>query len=121
MSHILHPNPETLPTIAEPITAEIYRFDPTKDDKPMMQTYVVPYRYRMSIFTLLREIYETQDSSLAFRNQQCGRGICGTCHLRISADNKPVKGCTIPLSPGSHIIIKPYNTNKVIRDLVVDL
>lgn len=120
MTHILHPNPEDLLPIADPITAEIYRFDPTKDHEPSMHTYVVPYRYRMSIFTLLREIYETQDPSLAFRNQQCGRGICGTCHLRIDVDNRPVKGCTVPLSPGTHITIRPYN-QKVIRDLVVDL
>jgi succinate dehydrogenase / fumarate reductase iron-sulfur subunit len=121
MSHILHSKSELFPIIDEPITAEIFRYDPSKDEEPRMETYVVPYRYRMSIFTLLREIYEKMDSTLAFRNQQCGRGICGTCNLRINKDGKPVKGCTITLDPGSHIIIKPYNIKKVIRDLVVEL
>lgn len=120
MSHILKRNPDAEPIIGEPITAEIFRFDPTRDKEPRMQTYVVPYRHRMSIFTLLREIYEFQDPSLAFRNQQCGRGICGTCHVRVGVNGKVTKGCKVPLDPGSHVVILPFSQAKVIRDLVVD-
>jgi succinate dehydrogenase/fumarate reductase-like Fe-S protein len=120
MSHILKENPNEGPEIGEPILAEIFRFDPSTDVEPRMQTYVVPYRNRMSIFTLLREIYEQQDPTLAFRNQQCGRGICGTCYVRIGVNGKPIKGCSIPLEPGSRVVIKPYFQNKVIRDLAVD-
>ncbi len=120
MSHILKSNPEAEPIIGEPVTAEIFRFDPTKDAEPRMQTYVVPYRHRMSIFTLLREIYEKQDPTLAFRNQQCGRGICGTCHVRVGVNGKLTKGCKVPLDPGSHVIVQPFSQAKVIRDLVVD-
>ena len=103
----------------EPIVVEILRFDPTHDEVPRMQTYIVPYRKRMTILTLLREIYETQDPTLAFRNQQCGRGICGTCHVRVGSSGKLTKACRIPLEPGSHLTLKPSNTEKVIRDLVV--
>jgi succinate dehydrogenase/fumarate reductase-like Fe-S protein len=120
MSHILHASKEPEVELGEPIQAEVFRFDPSVDAKPYMKTYTVPYTHRMSIFTLLREIYERQDNSLAFRNQQCGRGICGTCQYRIGVNGKVVKGCTIPLKPGDHIVIEPYNPKKVIRDLVVD-
>lgn len=120
MSHILKNDPYAEEIIGEPITAEIFRFDPTKDAEPRMQTYVVPYRHRMSILTLLREIYEKQDSTLAFRNQQCGRGICGTCHIRVNMNGKLTKGCSIPLEPGSKIVVTPASRAKVIRDLVVD-
>jgi succinate dehydrogenase / fumarate reductase, iron-sulfur subunit len=120
MSHILHPAHSEFPVIGEPITAEVFRYDPTTDAEPRMQTYIVPYRRRMSIFTLLREIYETIDPTLAFRNQQCGRGICGTCRFRIGVKGKSVKSCTVPLEPGSHVIIMPFNKEKVIRDLVVE-
>lgn len=121
MSHILKNDPDTESIHGEPITAEIFRFDPAVDAEPRMQTYVVPYHHRMSILTLLREIYEKQDSTLAFRNQQCGRGICGTCHVRVSLNGKLTKGCSIPLEPGSRIVITPASRKKVIRDLVVDL
>lgn len=120
MSHILHPKERKEEPIGEPIRAEIFRFDPSVDKEPRRQTYIVPYTHRMSVFTLLREIYEKQDQSLAFRNQQCGRGICGTCQYRIGLNGKIVKGCTIPLNPGDHVVIDPYNEKKVVRDLVVD-
>ncbi len=121
MSHILHPDPNNYPEIGKPITAEIFRFDPSVDSKPRMQTYIVPYRHRMSIFTLLREIYENIDPTLAFRNQQCGRGICGTCRFRIGINGKSIKSCTIPLEPGAQVIIMPYKKEKVIRDLVIEI
>jgi len=105
--------------LGDPICAEIFRFNPASDKGPRMQLYIVPYTHRMSVFTLLREIYETQDPTLAFRNQQCGRGICGTCKFRIGVNSKLVKGCTIPLKPGDHVVIEPFMRSKVIRDLVV--
>ena len=120
MSHILKANPAEEEILGDPVIAEIFRFDPSLDSEPRMQTYTVPYHHRMSIFTLLREIYEFQDPTLAFRNQQCGRGICGTCQFRIGVNGKATKGCTVPLLPGSHVTIKPFNIDKVIRDLVVD-
>ncbi|NPV74874.1 MAG: ferredoxin [Anaerolineae bacterium] len=121
MTHILHPDPTKFEEIGKPITAEIFRFNPAVDEKPTMRTYVVPYRRRMSVFTLLREIYENMDPTLAFRNQQCGRGICGTCRFRIGVQGQSVKGCAVPLEPGAHVIIKPHDEKKVIRDLVVEL
>ena len=123
MSHILRIDEFEPVEIGQPIIADIYRFDPTTDSEPRMERFVVPYRHRMSVFTLLREIYEFQDQTLAFRNQQCGRGICGTCRVRVQIDGtkeKSLKGCTIPLKPGSHVIIKPSSEKKVVRDVVVD-
>ena len=121
MSHILRPEPSNRQSeIGDPVVADIFRFDPQVDSEPRMQRFIVPYRHRMSILTLLREIYETIDSSIAFRNQQCGRGICGTCHCRVGVDGKPVKGCKTILQPGSQVTIRPYIEKKVIRDLVID-
>ena len=124
MPHILSEDPrDTHVEIGTPIVVDVLRFDPETDAEPHYQRYIVPYRRRMSVFTLLREIYEYQDETLAFRNQQCGRGICGTCRCTIELDGetrKNVKSCTIPLEPGKHIVIRPAN-GKVIRDLVVEL
>ena len=123
MSHILVVEETEPAEIGEPITADVWRCDPSSDVEPRMERFTVRYHYRMSVFTLLREIYARQDQTLAFRNQQCGRGICGTCRVRVSIDGneeKALKGCTLPLEPGSHVVVKPYIENKVIRDLVVD-
>jgi len=41
--------------------------------------------------------------------------------VRLQVDGskeRSVKGCTIPLKPGSHVVIKPHSNN-VIRDIVV--
>ena len=121
MSHILRIQSDEEPEIGDPIVVEIFRFDPTTDAKPHMQQYVVPYRKRMSIFTLLREIYEHQDPTIAFRNQQCGRGICGNCRYGIERNGKKIeviKGCTTLVNPGNRFAIFPSNQEKVIRDLV---
>ena len=120
MSHILHSAPEQEPELGAPVVADIYRFDPSRDAQPWIQRYTVPYRRRMSILTLLREIYEHQDPTLAFRTQQCGRGICSVCRCRLEHNGKIVKGCTVSLKPGDHIVIAPAS-DKVIRDLVVEL
>jgi succinate dehydrogenase / fumarate reductase iron-sulfur subunit len=121
MSHILKSNLDEPIELGDPVTVEIYRFDPSRDSRPKMQRYVVPYYHRMSVFTLLREIYEHIDPTLAFRNQQCGRGLCGTCQMRIGVNNKVVKSCAKTVEPGSYIVIRPFNEKKVIRDLVVNL
>ncbi len=122
MSHILREE-TTQPgeAVERPVTADIYRFDPSTDVEPRMERYTVPYHVRMSVFTLLREIYAYQDQTLAFRNQQCGRGICATCRVRVQLDGskeRSLKGCTIPVKPGSHVVIKPHS-EPVIRDVVV--
>jgi len=121
MSHILREAGPHPAETGESITADIYRFDPSTDANSRMERYIVPYCDRMSVFTLLREIYAYQDQTLGFRNQQCGRGICATCRVRLQVDGskeRTVKGCTIPLKPGSHVVIKPHSNN-VIRDIVV--
>jgi succinate dehydrogenase/fumarate reductase-like Fe-S protein len=121
MSHILRFDAEDKPEIGEPIVVDLLRFEPSSDPEPQFHRYIVPYRQRMSVLTLLREIYEHQDPTIAFRNQQCGRGICGTCHCRVEINGqkqKLVKGCNTPLNPGDRLIVYPSNLEKSIRDLV---
>jgi succinate dehydrogenase/fumarate reductase-like Fe-S protein len=127
MSHILHETSNEIDqtVLGPPVTVEIYRYVPSETGSFKFQIYEVPYQNRMSVFTLKRIIYEKLDPSLAFRNQQCGRGICGTCKVRISLDrlgykDKLVNGCSVVLEPGDHLVIKPASEGKVIRDVVVE-
>ncbi len=127
MSHILHPYTEELDELQDypPVTLDLVRFNPATGEDSSVQRYVLPYRRRLSIFTALREIYELQDPTIAFRNQQCGRGICGTCRVRVDLErlnwrNKSVKSCTIPIEPGDHLVVRPAYEKRVVRDIVVD-
>lgn len=128
MSHILHPITESVDqqTAYPKVTLDIVRTNLSGSTHSTPQRFIVAFRRRLSIFTALREIYELQDPTIAFRNQQCGRGICGTCRVRVDLDrlhwtNKSVKSCSIPLEPGDHIIVRPANKLRVVRDIVVDL
>jgi succinate dehydrogenase/fumarate reductase-like Fe-S protein len=117
MPYILRIGSEEDPEIGAPIVVDIYRYDASLRQPHRIRQYIVPYRRRMSVLTLLREIYDRIDPTLAFRNQQCGRGICGTCRVRV--DGKIEKGCEVLIEPGSRLVIKPCRESTVIRDLVV--
>ncbi len=127
MSHILHPLTDELDQQSEfaQVTLDIVRTGLADGEDSILQRYILEYRRRLSIFSALREIYELHDPTLAFRNQQCGRGICGTCRMRVDLDrlsweNKSVKSCTIPLEPGDQVVIRPAYERRVVRDLVVN-
>lgn len=98
------------------IIADVYRYDPTADTEPRIQQYEVPCQRRMSVLSVLRHIYEEIDPTLAFRNYHCSRGICNTC--RINLNGRQVKACSVPVRPGDHLVIRPFQEKRVIRDLV---
>jgi len=127
VSHILHSHTtsqEVAEPDKEPVTLDVFRYNPEAGEEGSFQRFILAYRRRMSVFTALREIYELHDPTLAFRRQQCGRGICGTCRLkvdidRLGFDNKSIKSCAVTLEPGDHVTIRPARDHGIIRDLVV--
>lgn len=98
------------------IVAEIFRFWPGRDEASRFETYEVPCQQGLTVLGLLRYIYLTMDPTLAFRDFQCGVGICGTCRLEINRENK--KSCVALLQPGERITVEPLRKDRVIRDLV---
>ena len=98
------------------IIADVFRYDPTTDTGPRMQQYEVSCERPMTVMCVLRHIYEEIDATLAFRNYQCSRGICSSC--RINLNGRQVKACSVPARPGDHLVIRPYQEKRVIRDLV---
>ena len=57
------------------ITVNVLRHNPSTSTNPKLQQYEVPCDGPMSILTLLRQIHEHIDPSLAFRTQQCNQGV----------------------------------------------
>jgi succinate dehydrogenase/fumarate reductase-like Fe-S protein len=97
------------------IIAKVFRFWPGMDKEPRFDTYNVPYEEGLTALGLLRCVYRTMDPTLAFRDFQCGVGICGTCRLNINGKN--TRACVALLKPGETITVEPLHKDKVIRDL----
>ncbi|MEM1524572.1 MAG: 2Fe-2S iron-sulfur cluster-binding protein [Nitrososphaerales archaeon] len=98
------------------ITVKIFRFNPKEGQNPKYQTYKIPLTEGMSVLSILKYIYENEDSSLAFY-YSCRIGKCNGCYLIVNG--KIVKACTTIVH--DDITIEPLHGFKIIRDLVVDL
>lgn len=100
------------------IMVTVSRFNPTKDLRPKPQKYVVPCEGKMSVLQVMRYIYKRLDQTLAFRNYQCYKGVCGACMVNLNG--KPVRACHTLVEPGKEITIEPVRGYRLIRDLAVD-
>jgi succinate dehydrogenase / fumarate reductase iron-sulfur subunit len=100
------------------VIAKIQRFDPSTDEAPRLQEYRIPIEEQIDVQDLLREIYEKEDPTLAFRNYDCYRGVCSGC--LISVNGKNCRACSTWINPGDELTIDPAKGFPVIKDLVVD-
>ena len=104
---------------------DVYRWDPSKDTSPYMETFAVDLskiRGTM-VLDLLLYIKNTFDSTLSFR-RSCREGICGSCAMNIDGTNTLACLCRIPSKstlPNKKLSINPLPHTYVLRDLVPDL
>lgn len=102
----------------------IQRFTPTLDRSPYFDNFKVEVETGMTVLEVLRQIKNTQDSSLTFR-AFCRSAICGSCTVRVNGNS--VLACSTQLMPiikdfgKGTVTIKPMANLPVIRDLVVDI
>ena len=98
----------------------IYRWDPSIDEGPRIDTYEVDMDNCPSkVLDILNKIKNEIDSSLTFR-KSCAHGICGSCAMNVDGVNtlscmkshKEIKG-DLRIFPLPHL--------KVVKDLVADL
>ncbi len=101
------------------VKLNIFRYDPTTDEKPRYEIYSVPWKKGLTVLDALNHIKEYMDSSLSFR-QGCRSAICGSCALRV--EKRGCLACRTQITKQmTQITIDPLNHFKVVRDLVVDL
>lgn len=100
------------------IVVRIRRFDPSSGKDPYIQEYKIAAEEEIDVQNLLRDIYEKVDSTLAFRNCDCYRGVCSGC--LISVNGKRSKACCTWVKPGAVLTITAAEGFPVIRDLVVE-
>ncbi len=95
----------------------VSRFDPAADAAARFETFDLAVEGPISVLQALRRIYQELDSSLAFRNADCRRGVCGVCSLSI--DGRRVLACMHLAVDGMRIAPPPRR--HVFRDLVFDI
>ena len=97
------------------VTAEISRFDPSRDVEPRFEKFQVTGMPNMRVLDVIRSIYEKQAGDLAFQFA-CRIGRCGTCAVRVNGVS--VLACQERCKP--YMRIEPLKPFPVLRDLVVD-
>jgi succinate dehydrogenase iron-sulfur subunit len=101
-------------------TFKVYRYDPSTDDNPRLDTYEVDVSDVSMVLDGLIKIKDKMDASLAFR-RSCREGVCGSCSFNINGSN--TLACTASLDdlgPGD-ITIYPLPSQPVVKDLITDL
>jgi len=102
------------------VQIDVLRYRPEQEDKPVWQSYVVPYSEDMSVLQGLQQIKDEQDGSLSFR-WSCRMAICGSCGMMVNG--KPTLSCKTflrELLPGP-VRIEALAHFPIERDLVVNV
>ena len=99
---------------------KILRYTPGKDQKPHYQDYTLSFAAeKINMLQALNMIFETQDSTLAFRQYCCGHQLCNSCLMVING--KPAYACKTLVTDGMEFNVAPLWNKPVIRDLVVNM
>jgi fumarate reductase iron-sulfur subunit len=102
------------------IEIQVLRFRPEEEDKPVWQSYQVPYTDDMSVLQGLQYIKDELDGSLSFR-WSCRMAICGSCGMMVNG--KPKLSCQTflrELAPGP-VKVEALAHFPIERDLVVSV
>jgi succinate dehydrogenase / fumarate reductase iron-sulfur subunit len=103
-------------------TFKIYRFDPSVNSNPRINTYIVDSNAcGVTVLDALHYIRSEIDPTISFR-QSCCEGSCGSCGMNINKMNS--LACTKRMSdfkPGEKIEIYPLSYMIVTKDLVCNM
>jgi len=96
------------------INTRILRYSPV--ERKRFDEFEVPYRSGMTVQSLIRNIFEYLDPTLAFRDFRCGKATCGACLIKVNG--KVRRACETPIQAGEQVLLEPAS-NRVIKDLVI--
>ncbi|MDP1575055.1 MAG: succinate dehydrogenase iron-sulfur subunit [Coxiellaceae bacterium] len=102
------------------MTFSIYRFDPDKDQKPLMQDYkldIETIKGKMLLNAL--EAIKEKNPEIGFR-RSCGEGVCGSDGMNINGTNG--LACVTRLHDlPDRVVLMPLPGFPIVRDLIVDM
>ncbi|MBW1996980.1 MAG: hypothetical protein JRJ29_03340 [Deltaproteobacteria bacterium] len=105
--------------MADPIVADIFRYDPDRDEEPYFQQYHIRVDGKISVLVLLHLIQKEMDQTLSFRDYCCGLQMCRSCLMKIN--HKKKFACLTLVGPGERVVIEPVAyPEKHVKDLVVE-
>jgi len=99
----------------EKITVKVFRYDPEGEDNGKFEEFEVAVEEKSTVLEILMQIYDTQDSSLAF-NHGCRAKNCGLCVVNVNGH--PRYACISKITANAEI--SPLNHLPLIRDMVFD-
>ena len=102
------------------VNIDVLRYRPEQDEKPVWQSYEVPFTDDMSVLQGLQYIKDYLDGSLSFR-WSCRMAICGSCGMMIN--DTPSLSCQTfirDIHPQT-IKVKALNHFPIQRDLVIEV
>jgi succinate dehydrogenase iron-sulfur subunit len=103
------------------ITIQATRFDPDKDAKPHLQSYVIPFvDESMVVLDALNYIKTHIDGSLSYR-WSCRMGICGSCGMMVNGTSKLTCNAFLRDYWPRPVVVEPLTNFPIIRDLVIDM
>ena len=104
------------------LTVNVYRFNPSNDDKPFMQDIEIEVPVNKDLMVLdALHLAKEKETSLSFR-RSCREGVCGSDGMNINGKNG--LACITPLSEAvrkNTLVLRPMPGLPVIRDLIVDM
>lgn len=109
--------PEKVATVStETVEIRITRSQVKACPSPEISVYRLDYKEGMTLHSALESIYKLMDPSLAFRPYRCGKGTCMSCIVSVNGTGK--QACTTLLNPGDSVLVEPYPSLPIVRDLV---
>jgi len=99
----------------------IFRFHPTEITPGRLVEYTVRLEPGLSVLSLLHQVHDEQDGTLAYR-YSCRGAICGTCAVMVNGTARLACRTQVAqvLAEQEILTIEPLRNLKVIKDLVVD-
>ena len=101
-------------------TFRIHRYDPAKDNAPVVKDYVLDCDPMERVLTALNRIKWETDGSLTYR-RSCGHAVCGSCGMTIQGASRLACKTLVKDIAGDIIEVAPLKGFPVIKDLVVDM
>ncbi len=101
-------------------TFKILRYDPTKDETPLFQTFLHEPKPKDSVLEALKDIRDQQDPSLSFR-YSCRESVCGSCATVINGQVALACKTLVESFGEETIVIEPLPNLEIQKDLIVDL
>src|SRR5213075_1861724 len=98
------------------IEIQVLRYRPEQDDKPLWQSYRVPFTDDMSVLQGLQHIKDEIDGTLSFR-WSCRMAICGSCGMMVNGVPKLACHTFLRDYAATGLRIEPLNHFPIERDL----